>query len=270
MPVVGMMVREVIMMDREREHAATIREQFTKQAAPFAALAIHTHASSLELLRDGLALTGGERLLDAGCGPGLLLRYFAPHVRSVVGLDATPAMLAKARELLTEAKAENATVTEGNMEELPFADASFDAVVTRYTFHHLLHPGRAMSELVRVCKPGGRVVVCDATPRLDARDAYDAWERGRDASHSSARTEQELVALSSSLLSELHVSRFRLVASVRELLGGCFPADAEGLYQRMVDDVGVDGLDMAAHWESDELRMGFPISVISGTVSGRV
>ncbi len=250
---------------REREHAATIRDQFTKQAAPFAALTIHTHASSLELLRTGLALRGSERLLDAGCGPGLLLRYLAPLVQNAVGLDATSAMLEKARELFAEAGVHNASVTEGDMEKLPFAGGSFDAVVTRYTFHHLLHPESALTELVRVCKTGGRVVVCDATPRLEARVAYDAWERARDVSHSSACTELELVTMGTPLLSDLHITRFRLASSVRDLLASCFPADAEGLYVRMANDVGIDELDMAAHWEGDTLMMGFPISVLSGT-----
>ncbi|MFT3927502.1 MAG: class I SAM-dependent methyltransferase [Myxococcales bacterium] len=252
------------MSDREREHATRVLEQFTKQAEPFARFAIHTQASSLELLRDALRLSGRERLLDAGCGPGLLLRYFAPMVSEVVGLDATPAMLHKAREVLREAGITNVSTQHGDMEQLPFADASFDAVVTRYTFHHLLRPERAFEELVRVCKPGGRVVVCDATPRPDARAAYDAWELVRDPSHASARTEQELASLADAHLVSTHLMRFRLESVVEDLLASCFPTDRAALYRRMADDVGVNALDMAAQLRGDTLMMAFPISVIAG------
>jgi ubiquinone/menaquinone biosynthesis C-methylase UbiE len=253
------------MSEREQAHAARIREQFTKQAEPFAALAIHTHGSSLELLREGLALRGTERVLDAGCGPGLVVRYLAPFVQHIVGVDATPAMLEKARAVLAEQKLENVEFVAGDMESLPFPDHSFDAVVTRYTFHHLLAPERAMAELARVCRPGGRVVVCDATPRPDARDAYDAWERVRDASHTSARTEAELLALARAQLGDCSVRRFRLESRVLQLLESCFPADADGLHARMAADVGSDALDMAAAWDGPALMMSFPVSVISGT-----
>jgi SAM-dependent methyltransferase len=253
------------MSEQRRAHAARVLEQFTKQAEPFAALPIHTQSSSLELLRAGLCLRGDERLLDAGCGPGLVVRYMASRVREVVGVDQTPAMLSKGRALAVEAQLSNARFVEGDMEHLPFPDHSFDAVVTRYTFHHLLAPSRAMAELARVCRPGGRVVVCDATPRPDARAAYDAWERGRDGSHTSARTEAELLGLAQAHLSDCSLERFRLASPVRELLASCFPVDADALYARMQADVDVDALDMAAAWERDALMMAFPISVVSGT-----
>jgi ubiquinone/menaquinone biosynthesis C-methylase UbiE len=259
----------------EQTHAALIRDQFTKQAEPFAALGIHTHGEGLVLLGDCLALSGRERLLDAGCGPGLLLREFAPRAQEAVGVDATPAMLDKARELLVQAALSNVQLLEADMEQLPFPDASFDAVVSRYTFHHLLHPERAMAELARVCKPGGRVVVCDAAPRPDAREAYDDWERIRDPSHTSARTEAELVALARAELTQLQVRRFRLLSDVRELLASSFPSDAQLLYQQMLEALGSaraqdsdatrhDALDMQPFLRGDRLMMSFPVSIVVG------
>ncbi len=252
------------MSDRERAHAAQILTQFTKQAEPFARFSIHSNASSLEVLRSALQLSGKERLLDAGCGPGLLLRYFAPQVTEAVGLDATPAMLAQAQALLQEADIQNASTRLGDMEHLPFADGSFDRVVTRYTFHHLLRPERAFQELVRVCKSGGIVVVCDATPRPEARLAYDAWERMRDASHTSAQTELELRSMALATLREVQVERFRLESGLDALLESCFPADRAELERQVADDMGVDRLDLGAHRSGERLMMSFPISVVSG------
>ena len=65
--------------------------------------------------------------------------------------------------------------------DLPFADRTFDAVVTRFSFHHLEDPKKALDEMVRVCRPGGRVVVCDVyTTTADQAAEYDRLERLRD------------------------------------------------------------------------------------------
>jgi ubiquinone/menaquinone biosynthesis C-methylase UbiE len=250
------------------DHAERVREQFTKQAEPFAALRIHTQEESLAWLREGLRLSGSERVLDAGCGPGLVACYLAPFADQVVGVDATPAMLAKGAELARERGCHNVRYAEGALERLPFETGSFDAVVTRYTFHHVLDTAAVMAELVRVCRPGGRVVVCDATPRPECREAYDAWERLRDPSHSSARTARELRALAERWLREVSVRAFRLESSVEALVASSFPLEGarERLLAEMSADVGVDALDMAACWRDGTLYMSFPISVVAGTV----
>ncbi len=249
-------------------HAERIRDQFTRQAEPFAAYRIHSQEESLEWLREELRLHGAERVLDAGCGPGLVACHLAPFAAEVVGVDATPAMVAKARELAAERGCENVTFLEGTMERLPFERGAFDGVVTRYTFHHVLDAARVTSELVRVCRPGGRVVVCDAAPRAACRDAYDAWERLRDPSHTSARTPEELRDLAEGHLDDVSVRAFRLDAEVDALIASSFPAPGgrEALLARMRADVGVDALDMSARIEDGRLRMAFPIVVVAGPV----
>ncbi len=248
-------------------HAARIFEQFTKQAEPFAAFAIHTAEESLEWLREELRLTGSERVLDAGCGPGLVACHLAPSAGEVVGLDATPAMLDKAREIAKKQGHSNVRLVEGTMERLPFADGAFDGVVTRYTFHHVLDTERAMTELVRVCRSGGRVVVCDAAPKPSCRDAYDAWERIRDASHTSARTLEELRALAEHSLTDVSVRTFRLESDVEALIDSSFPIEGgrADLLARMQADVAVNQLDMNARVVDGHLRMSFPIALVAGT-----
>lgn len=257
-------------MDRSAsEHARVIADQFTKQAEPFAAFAIHSQAESLVWLREELRDGVQGHVLDAGCGPGLVACALAPFASRVTALDATPAMLAKARALAAERGLANVVCCEGTMESLPFDDATFDGVVTRYTFHHLLDPAAAMRELVRVGRRGSRVVVCDAAPRADRRAAYDEWERVRDPSHASARTPDELQALAMQSLVDVTVRGFRLPSDVDELIASCFPAPggAERLRREMVADVGVDRLDMNARWENGRLMMSFPVLVVAGTIA---
>lgn len=189
-------------------------------------------------------------------------------MREVVGVDVTPAMVSKARSLATDRGCRNVEFREGAMERLPFEAGSFDGVVTRYTFHHVLDTDAAMTELVRVCARGGRVVVCDAAPRVECREAYDAWERIRDSSHTSARTPEELRALAEHRLDDVSVRTFRLESEVDALIQSSFPAPGgrEQLLARMAADVGVDALDMDARRVDGRLMMSFPITIVAGTV----
>jgi ubiquinone/menaquinone biosynthesis C-methylase UbiE len=124
-------------------------------------------------LLDGLGLTGQENLLDVGCGRGLLLIGAArrlPNGRAV-GVDVWSQVdLSDNRASATLANAaaegvpERVEVHEADMRKLPFADASFDAVVASLSIHNLYSvDGRheAILEIVRVLKPGGKVALID-------------------------------------------------------------------------------------------------------------
>jgi SAM-dependent methyltransferase len=103
---------------------------------------------------DAAHVTRGVRLLDAGCGAGLAALLASLRGASVSALDASPGLLAVARARLPEAD-----VREGDLEALPFDDGSFDAVVAVNSVFYAADMAAALRELVRVVRPGGRVVV---------------------------------------------------------------------------------------------------------------
>jgi SAM-dependent methyltransferase len=96
----------------------------------------------------------GAGLLDAGCGTGLALALAADRGATVTGLDASAPMLAVARRRLP-----GADLRVGDIERLPYDDATFDVVCAFNSLQYALDPADAAAELARVCRPGGRVAI---------------------------------------------------------------------------------------------------------------
>ena len=114
-----------------------------------------------------------DELLDIGCGPGVFLADRARHVRTVVGLDASPLMLREAeRRLADRLAAGTARMVLGNAAALPFGDGEFSAVTAIFApFKH--------AEVLRVLRPGGRFVHADENPRKSPSEPTSRWGRRR-------------------------------------------------------------------------------------------
>jgi ubiquinone/menaquinone biosynthesis C-methylase UbiE len=110
-----------------------------------------------------LAVGGRQGLdaLDIGCGTGFLSLELAARGHRVTGIDFAPAMLALAKKKAVEAGAA-IRFEEADAENLPFAPASFDLVITRHVLWTLPHPEAAIDEWIRVLRPGGRLAVIDS------------------------------------------------------------------------------------------------------------
>jgi SAM-dependent methyltransferase len=99
-----------------------------------------------------------ERLLDIGCGSGLYFPTLSRRAGRVVGIDISKEMVKAARTLIDVKKLGNIEVLEGSAEELPFPDESFDAVLGFDVLHHIQDVERALQEVKRVLRPGGKFV----------------------------------------------------------------------------------------------------------------
>ena len=114
-------------------------------------------------VRGLLAGLSPGRVLDAACGTGRHSLWLAAQGHTVVGIDASPDMLAKARAKLPDARFE-----QGELTALPLPDASVDAALCALALVHLPDLRPALSELARVVRPGGRIVISDVHPFLVA------------------------------------------------------------------------------------------------------
>jgi SAM-dependent methyltransferase len=119
-------------------------------AGSFAALCGATAGALLDAAEVG----AGTRVLDVGTGPGTVAAAALARGAGVVAVDAEPGMVA-----LAAANAPEAAVRHAVLPELPFPDASFDAVVANFVVNHVEDPWAALSELRRVVRPGGRLAV---------------------------------------------------------------------------------------------------------------
>jgi ubiquinone/menaquinone biosynthesis C-methylase UbiE len=138
-------------------------------------------------------LRGDERALDSGCGTGAFAFAMAPSVDEVVGVDQDPACLAVARERAPA----NCSFVEGDVTALPFGYASFDIAGCLRVLHHTQRPALVVSELARVIRPGGRVLVVDQLGNVDPLRSLEAdrFERQRDPSHTRLLPDADIRAL---------------------------------------------------------------------------
>ena len=115
-----------------------------------------THAATLALLPPDLVVA------DLGCGTASVAAQLAPHVRQVIGVDNSAAMLKAARR--RTAGLENIDLRRGDLEALPVEDAACDAAMLLLALTYVEQPQSVLAEARRILKPGGRVVVVDLLP----------------------------------------------------------------------------------------------------------
>jgi arsenite methyltransferase len=106
----------------------------------------------------------GEAILDIGCGAGvdsiIAAKMVGPEGK-VTGIDLVPEMLAKARENARITGIGNVTFLEASAEQLPFPDNSFDLVISNGVFNLVVDKVKALEEVYRILKPGGRFMLAD-------------------------------------------------------------------------------------------------------------
>ena len=158
---------------------------------------------------------GDERALDAGTGSGAVAFALAPLVREVVGVDFVPELLAEARD--RAGPFPNVEFVEGDITSLAFADESFDLAATVSTIHHVARPELVVAELVRVTRPGGRILVADQVAPVDPLAALELnrFEHARDPSHVRVLADVDLRYLFDS--NNLVFRRAEFVTEQREL-----------------------------------------------------
>jgi ubiquinone/menaquinone biosynthesis C-methylase UbiE len=166
-------------------HASKVGMQFGTVAEAYLSSTVHSQGADLEAITNKLRGQSEARVLDLGCGAGHLSFAVAPHVGAVVAYDLSTEMIDIVTREAKRRNLGNVSTQEGRVESLPFEDASFDWVCTRYSAHHWTDIRKALSETRRVLKRGGGLIVIDTcapvNPLLDTH--LQTIELLRDGSH---------------------------------------------------------------------------------------
>jgi ubiquinone/menaquinone biosynthesis C-methylase UbiE len=189
-------------------------------------------------------------------------------VRHATGIDMTQAMLERARALAAEKGVANVTWREGEVERLPFPDGSFTIVVTRFAMHHFLDPAAVFGEMMRVCAPGGRIVVVDTYASDDPAKAavFNRLEILRDPSHARSLTLPELKGLyRAASLGEPRASFYELRDTVTNLLARSFPnpGDETRIIDMFAAAIEGDSLGIPVHRAGEELEYAYPVAILA-------
>jgi SAM-dependent methyltransferase len=249
-------------------HDAEILDQFTRQAEPFAQRHGYQNDPLLDLMADCARVNSGHTVLDVACGPGIISCFFARLAHHVTGIDFVPAMLERARRYQAEQNLSNLTWQLGSSTDLPFPDATFDCVITRFSFHHFLEPASALREMKRVAKPNGVILVCDVVPSPETQASFNHWEILRDPSHTYALTQAEFASLGeeAGLVLE-HRADHHMDRDLEELLAGSFPNPGDAERIRALFDADIlahnDTLGVAARRDESKVRITYPIAVFA-------
>jgi SAM-dependent methyltransferase len=249
-------------------HQSLIRDQFTRQATPFSTAAPIASEAALRMIIDAARPGPDDTVLDVACGGGIVVCAFAPHLRHATGIDVTPAMLERARALAAEKGLANVTWREGEVERLPYPDGAFTIVVTRFAMHHFLDPAAVFREMVRVCAPGGRVVVVDTYTSEDPAKAaaFNRLEILRDPSHARSLYLAELKGLFDKAgLGKPRASFYELRDTVTNLLARSFPNPGDdkkiiGMFDTAMSD---DSLGIPVHRTGDQLEYAYPVAILA-------
>ena len=150
------------------ERRTKSQEFFSSSAGQWDRLREELFGDRFHLLAMG-ALAGSDWTVgDLGCGTGQVSAALAPFVGRVIAVDGSAAMLQAAKKRLHGL--DNIDLRRGELEALPIDDARLDAATLMLVLHHLPEPDRALAEVARVLKPGGRALIVDMLPH--DRDGY--------------------------------------------------------------------------------------------------
>jgi ubiquinone/menaquinone biosynthesis C-methylase UbiE len=178
-------------------HDGLVIRQFGPRAHDYVASTVHARGHDLDAIAAIASARRPARALDLGCGGGHVSFAISPHAREVVAVDISDDMLAAVSEEAGRRGLQGVTTRRAGVEALPFADASFDLVASRFSAHHWQDLAAGLREARRVLGAQGVAVFADVySPGRGILDTHlQAVELLRDPSHFRNRTLAEWVGM---------------------------------------------------------------------------
>jgi SAM-dependent methyltransferase len=177
----GARLQEVLRLRKENFERHAVDSRDGRQLVPGRSWAAWSRALGM--------LLPPLRVADLGCGEGYLTIETSRWASTVIAVDRSESVLARARALGRRRRATNVTWRRGELEKLPIDDESVDVALLSQALHHASDPGRAIAEAARITAPGGRVLI------LDLREHHEEWVRAKLGDRALGFQEEQLVAM---------------------------------------------------------------------------
>lgn len=246
----------------KQKHNEIIKAQFSKQAVGYTS--VKAHAEALDILIEMSGVSMKDHVLDIACGSGIVSCAFAMHAHHVTGIDITEEMLEQARRLQAQNNLTNMKWILGDVDPLKFSNNQFSIVLSRFSFHHFLEYEKVFEEMIRVCKPGGVVMVVDVVVSDEKRKVYDEMELLRDSSHTGVLTSEifEKLFLHPSLTNS-RTSHYEMNIKLETQLDASFMTDEnrEKFRKLIFRNVGKNNLGIKVNKINNSCRLYYPIGI---------
>ncbi len=245
------------------------KERFGRRSGAYSKSSILSDKDHLNLIVDLTAPEKSDKVLDVATGNGFLAFEFAKRVSgaNVTGCDMTRDMLLVAESMQRGRGIDNLDFRVMDAESLGFEDESFDIVSCRFAFHHFTNPGKAVSEMARVCKTGGKIVLVDGLSSEDAAKSeyHNRIEQLRDPSHVRLYSEPELAGmLRGAGLKIIHARNWDADFYFDEWIKIADPGEEidREVRRMMADSIGDDKTGLRVRFDDDEGRLLFTYSTV--------
>ena len=144
--------------------------------------------SAARMIADLAEVSGGDHVVDVGCGPGTAVREAAHRGATAIGVDPTPLMLRLGRRITAVRHVRNATLVEGTAETLPLPDACATIVWALSSAHHWADRAAGLSEARRVLAPGGQILIAERLVQPGTARSWGARHHTRPSRHGCVRS----------------------------------------------------------------------------------
>lgn len=181
------------MMDRKE----IIKNQFDLQAQRFSDWSVTKNEEYSQAYFEFISFRKDDELLDVACGTGDFAIFCAKRIKHVHGIDISQRMIELAQKQASDNDLANVSFECHDVEHIPCTDSSFSVVQCRSAFHHMDNYSRVFKEMLRCCKPDGRLAVQDIMAYEDpeVNSFFEALEKEIDVSHNATLGRREFIDL---------------------------------------------------------------------------
>lgn len=180
-------------MDRKE----IVKRQFDAQAKNFSNWSVTRNEEYMQAYFEFIGFQLEDELLDVACGTGEFSVFCAKRIKGVHGIDISPGMIELAKKQARASGSTNLTFECHDVEHIPCADNSFSVIQCRSAFHHMENYPQVFEEMLRCCRPDGRLAVQDIMAYDDLRvnSFLETLEREVDVSHNATLQRQNFIDL---------------------------------------------------------------------------